>query len=113
MKTDKKQNRWRRLLRKAANLLERKGWHRGCLARNSTGAKVDIDSPAAESFCLVGAIYKANNESCKDPIRDLTSLARLKVSQSIYSKSITGWNDTIASSKEEVIAKLREVANGA
>jgi len=33
-------------------------WNQHSLANNAEGAAVDIDSPAAVSWCLVGGLYK-------------------------------------------------------
>jgi hypothetical protein len=118
--TEKKQNRWRRLIRKAANILEQNGWIRGELARNKTGKIVDPLNPEACSFCMLGAMNKALGKSVNVWSREHES------NPSVYNSAIKrftqeasdrsfmsawGLNDH-AKSKEEVIQIMREVANG-
>ena len=39
-------------------LSDPKHWTQDANARNSKGVKCELDSPDAQCFCLVGAIYK-------------------------------------------------------
>ena len=46
---------------RAAKLME-KGWCRGVLARDGEGNKVDVYSPEAVEYCIIGAILRATRE---------------------------------------------------
>jgi hypothetical protein len=57
----KKQNRWRRLIRKAANFMGRHNWHRGTLAKTKMGTLTRVLSDDAVSFCMLGALVKVSD----------------------------------------------------
>ncbi len=42
----------------AVTLTDPGTWSKGALARDKDGGRVSVDSPEAESFCLVGAIIR-------------------------------------------------------
>lgn len=116
--SEKKQNRWRRLLRKAANILKKSSWCKGTLARDKNGAYVENPlNPTAESFCLVGSLIKAYG---KDPFSRYGGYPEMDGPYSIALNKLRGtfdtslpiwkFNDT-AQSKEEVINFMLKVAN--
>lgn len=120
----KKQARWRRLLRKAANLLSRSYWHTSTCFRKVTGA---ISQPAcqddANSFCMVGAIRKACNlpeygdgviGMYRGDTKDATFNKAIKALMNAkgLSDDVYRINDRILGDKDLVVAFMREVANG-
>lgn len=107
MKTDKKQARWRRLLRKAANLLKKNGWCKGAMARNKDNAFTSLFDKSACSFCLVGSIYKANNSYNWGGPMEQAMLA----AETLAKDSLSAFNDTTCKSKEQAINFLLKVAN--
>src|SRR5437879_1675262 len=95
---------WQELMLKAAVLLEEKGWIQNII-RNKNG------------FCAAGALFYSSAE----PLKLVGELLR----KPIYTKAIEklkeevvkagydnvpDWNDARGRTKEQVIAKLREVA---
>ncbi len=106
-----------KVLERAKELLNEKGWCQGDLAKGAHGEAVDLLDPHAAAFCLVGAIR------CQ---RETTSMdARL--SAAIHLANVVGrlredwltvpdYNDAPGRTKEEimeVIAKAIELAKGA
>ena len=123
--TAKKHNRWRRLLRKAANVLKTHGWNRVLKAKNSCGHHVDPLDPDANSFCLVGALLRANGKRVESyyhgTVNNYTP-SDLKENKTYY-EAITNlrartkiglweFNDKFGTTKEDVIKVLLETANG-
>lgn len=102
----KKQNRWRRLLRKAANLLERKNWRRGGFSFNKNGYVCDVFSPEACQFCAMGAILSAEGKYGK-----LSSKAIHEIGNRLNGHTIVSYNDCVATSKYEIIKLFRRAAN--
>jgi hypothetical protein len=130
---EKKQNRWRRLLRKAANILKNSGWCSGTRAKTSIGEPTHPLSKHAEQFCLVGALIRANgknptnaygsnlnevqktdkeNKVYYEAVAHLKSHPRIRTSR-IGDSTAGMWefNDKVAGSKKEVIKVLLETAN--
>lgn len=96
------------ILNAAADLLEQPGaWTQGTLARNETGAKVENESPAACSFCVLGAIYKVapDNRAARRAI-DAFEV-------NIGCLGATVWNDVEGRTQAEVVAALRAAAKQA
>lgn len=80
-----------KVLRDAADLLERVGWCQGYLEDNG-------------KVCMVGALRAAGMLRLgRGPYRELVA----RVSQQIGHCSWLQWNDRPGRTKEEVIAKLR------
>ena len=122
MDTGKKQNRWRRLLRRGANLLKRSGWVSGYnFGRSDTNTPIPEGKTTfdvADKFCMVGAIRKVAG------VRDPNGIYEGTTCNKEYNKAIHAilakfpechgrvyrLND--GSDKETVIAKMLEVANG-
>ncbi len=84
-----------RKLWKAADYMEEHGWARG--QYKSRGA-----------VCLIGAILMANYRISNMEAHDLTARHF-----SSCNESVVYWNDNIAKDKEQVVAKLREMARKA
>ena len=111
----KKQNRWRRLLRKAANFFEKgeDNWTKGGVAKNQNDFIVSTLNPTACKFCMIGAIAKCDN---LDIISAPAVLTIGKASKEAYRNLLKkgfglAFNDSDMTTKEQVIAKLREVAD--
>lgn len=87
----------------AASLIEEYGWVQGRFGSKQIG------------FCLIGAIREAVNggyrwdENRYEPIVNATTKRRLSDGRSADGGAI--WNDASGRTKEEVIAKLHEVAS--
>lgn len=96
-----------KVLERAKELLNEKGWCQGDLAKGAHGESVDLLDPRAASFCLVGAIR------CQ---RETTSMdARL--SAGIHLANVVGclrgdwltvpdYNDAPGRTKEEIMEVL-------
>ena len=92
-------------LRKAADLLESKGWTQGAFARNGH-EEVSINDPQANCFCVLGAIIFSN---CIGDLRTRAALARyLNLDRDEW---VLDWNDDPTRTKEEVIKTLRDCAD--
>jgi hypothetical protein len=106
---------WRKLLLEAADIIEQKGWTQGRLT-------------SAGKFCMVGSLYAATwgpvqSKWCRhlaqgpDVYPKELLLALYALNHALGSEwsaswgNITQFNDLHATSKEEVVAKMREVAN--
>jgi hypothetical protein len=102
-------NAMRKVVLHAAELVEG-GWCQNTLALDARGKEVDPCHPAATSFCLVGALFRANSDS---PVewRGLFPLVYRCAARKGYVDPVT-WNNTTGRTKEEVAAFLREAASG-
>lgn len=104
------------VLEKAATLLETKGWTQRNFAVDKDGEPVAVNSEKACAYCIVGAIRKAIAErlpSEYSKARDLYLDLFPKATESIW--DVTGthpilWQDQDGRTAEEVISKLRQVA---
>ncbi len=125
-----KQNRWRRLLRSAANLLERSGWHQGSCFVGENGFKLPVQQREhACSFCMVGAMGAVAKLPDIEHFESESSLLLGNTGDPVYDKAYREvsrviinetectaikpyhFNDRVGMTKEQVVAKLREVAN--
>ena len=113
--TDKKQDRWRRLLRGAANVLRRNKWIRGHLAMNEYNQIVGSQNPAAVQFCAVGALKNAAkypNEALSYTGTRQTAYGKaIKALETVVGRDVAVFNDSVAKSKEEVIEAMLKAAN--
>lgn len=91
------------VLLKAANIIERDGHHKGwiCNGDNASGP-----------VCLLGAILRAIAGSSADWTQKHPAHASVVRLGSLVHPQLAYWNDDPATTKEEVIAKLRAVALG-
>lgn len=87
-------------LRKAANLLEKKGWCRGSFRKYEYDSNGDMKSEPC-AFCAVGALQHVTNFNMHDE--------RFAVEQHGPCNLMT-WNDTVAKDKRYVIRLFRRVA---
>ena len=137
MNQGKKQNRWRRLLRKAANLLKKSGWCRALRASDNAGHSCPVFDENAVNFCLVGALNRAHgshvqNAYAGEPLNTLLSKdpenkayyeACMKIRENpIFANAVNtryvlddikplwAFNDRFANSKEDVIKLLETTA---
>jgi hypothetical protein len=91
----------RQVLTAARNLIAKKGWCQGALARTIAGGTVPTDSPGAASWCMVGAIEHCSNDAL--PLSIETNARRLIMS-ALDICSIPAWNDHPGRTKAEVLA---------
>jgi hypothetical protein len=102
---------WRRALLDAADYLERVGWIQGCYFEYDAD---DVAGPA----CMVGAIVGPIEDYSWHNMSNVHRKAITHVAKNLWDvvestdaeDCLTGWNDHKDRTKEEVIAKLREVA---
>lgn len=80
------------LLRKARNLLQKKGWCRQHEAKDKNGTPVDPLSKTAVSFCAAGAMERVG---CQDDVRTHF--------QEVCGDEVEYFNDNIATDKRHVI----------
>jgi hypothetical protein len=93
------------ILSDAADLVARPGgWTQRSVAKDRDGLSVEVESPAACSFCLIGALDRASI-GCT-PARMLLA-AELALTELIDSDSLATWNDASERTQEEVVAALR------
>lgn len=91
------------VLHRAADLLEEFGHTKGALARTDAGDECEPEDTAATSFCVQGALRRAN--------RDLGT-ARYSVPYDVLGVgSAHEWNNAPERTKAEVVARLRAAAN--
>jgi hypothetical protein len=87
---------------KAWELILRNGWCQGAGARDCDGQSVPYYGPSAVCFCVTGAIMHIYG-------RDAAYVGCInKLHRSIPDVAVT-WNDTPGRTKEEVVAKLKEL----
>ncbi len=84
---------WRQDLLSAADLIRKYGWRRGSYGTIDTG------------YCTLGALRVVTGHLDTEASRKFREALR-------PTRYIPVWNDRVAKSKEEVIAKLEEVAQG-
>jgi hypothetical protein len=85
------------VLTAARNLLKRKGWCKGHLARAANGRIVSVDSPKAVAWCMIGAIRRVTVASVEQ-----YGFADLLL-QRVIGMPVPVWNDDPHRTKEEVI----------
>jgi hypothetical protein len=92
----------RAILARAADLIESEGW--------TQGESVD----RMGRMCALGAIGASRNTlDFNSPVDLFWATRRAKqMLRRALTVSIAEWNDTLGRTKEEVVAKLREVAQG-
>jgi hypothetical protein len=104
-------NNVKEVLLNAAKLLEEKGWTQRTYARDKHGFSTVSTDDDAVCFCAIGAINRAGFElkDYEETLR-LEAVAVLSESLGEFDNSISQWNDYHRRTKEEVISKLKEVA---
>lgn len=94
---DTKQDDWRIILRKAAQLLKERGWIQKKM------------QDEAGRMCMLGAVIAASDElRAKGSAVAGERLEKLMLETRL---SVPSWNDVMGRTKEEVIEKLLEAAN--
>ena len=103
------------ILIEAREILVKKGWTQGTMARNAARLAVGTRDEAAVSFCSAGAVNKAMYNYGVDPWavykgsngRDaVTNNIAYRALKAIYSSdlSVAAWNDDPHQSKADVLA---------
>lgn len=112
------------IARKAADLIEEKGWAQKAFARDAKRKEVEIKSKEAARFCLIGAITKVTPKGTvmypDTLISAICSVIREKklrnakqgdlVSYPNSFGAIEDWNDQKGRTKKQVVSVLRETA---
>lgn len=104
-----------KILNKAADLIETKGWCQWNEALDKYGDSVAFDSKKAASFCMMGAIYRVSEEIIHvfPIIQTLSKSIRTNSTSIPESAHISDYNDAPRRTKKQVIAKLRKAAQKA
>jgi len=92
---------------KAYEVLEKYDWCQGHYALADDGSPIGALSSRACHFCAAGAIMKAYNFTVDDYMQSMQQRKFHSAIPTIF--SISGWNDQEGRTKEEVIAKLKEL----
>jgi hypothetical protein len=87
---------------KAWELILRNGWCQGTGARDCDGQSVPYYGPSAVCFCAAGAMMRVYG--CFGKYMELYELLTKSLSC-----IVSVWNDDPATTKEQVIAKLKEL----
>lgn len=90
-----------KILRRAAKLLETKGWTRGAYARTSSGRFCEPNCREAVRFCAIGAIERAGGGTVGPAYAAL---------RRAIEGTVAHWNDTKGRTKRQVIAALLKAA---
>lgn len=116
----------RKILLRAAELVEQ-GWTCGTAARAPDGLKVRSMSPAATSWCVVGAVDRALYELLNIDVYDLLGLdvvsydtapcpagvmseLRRPLRRTLGRASVAGWNDRVCPDQAAAARLLRDAA---
>ncbi|WP_432431187.1 DUF6197 family protein [Methylocella silvestris] len=99
------------ILLEARSLLQRSGWNQFCIARDETGNVVDANSGSACRYCLSGALCKAWRmlDAAREEYyfqyfeRRFSAVLRKQYG---YDRTLTQWNDHVATSCEEVLTLI-------
>jgi hypothetical protein len=102
------------ILLEASRILLRNGWTTHALARDANGASCRLDKSDAASYCLCGALTKAwrildyeNDEVYFRLFRNEFNM--ILESKYNYRYSLTQWNDSAATCKDDVIELIHDV----
>lgn len=90
------------ILDRAADLIEKKGWTRGALARDANDVVAGCKDRRAQKFCVLGAIYRLEPDSWG-------RVAAVNAVVAVVGRDVSTWNDR-QKSKRPVIAALRKAA---
>lgn len=95
------------VLSAAADIIEKPGaWTQRAYARDAKGEWVrPTSSPAAVSFCLMGAVERVMGNSYGAPYRAIA-----RGFDAVYDTGPADYNDTRGRTQEEVVAAARRVA---
>lgn len=103
-----------RILLNACDLLEKRGWTQGSMARDANGDACSVNSDAAMSYCLSGALVKSWRELDCANENFYFQLFETRFSEVIlrkysYKRTLTRWNDDIATHREAVVELIYAV----
>lgn len=87
------------VLDEAKRILVEKGWTQGYFAKNAAGENVRLDSEEAESFCVLGAAFRA--AGCRNE-----SFIRAALIAAAPAGEPAEYNDAPGRTKEEVLALI-------
>lgn len=102
------------VLNEASRLLQTNGWSRFAMARSACGEAVSLNSAAASSYCLSGALVKAwrtidpKNEEFYFPIFEKKFSSALRNAYG-YEGGVSRWNDEVAVSRDAVVTLINSV----
>lgn len=88
---------WQDLLLRSAKLIEKAGWVQNSMHVQGRG------------YCIVGAMVHI---SAKDGIQGGAFVDAQRAMDKVMVGGSVNWNDRYGRTKDEVVTKLREVANG-
>lgn len=98
------------IFNRAAEILETRGWCQHYMAVDSNGNPVCFDDERASAFCMNAAIILAEHE-LESGFEECNEGYRVRCAH-LHEGSVW-YNDAPGRTKEEVIAKLRELAQHA
>jgi hypothetical protein len=99
-----------------AEILLKKGWTKGAMARDESGAELTLDMlreqpDAATSYCLTGAIWAAEGSDMAKMAAFMLCFNAGKSEYALEHLALISFNDAIAKTQEEVV-KLVQKARG-
>lgn len=105
-----------KILRRASEIIRTIGWTQHTLGRNENGEEIDfdIDYEKANSYCMWGAVYRAEKEirgSNITTIGNSTGTNLTWFNAGWHSFLSANWNDSEDRKVEEVVVKLDELAD--
>ena len=106
----------RKILAESKRLLEEKGWTKGVYARDAEGTQVSCVDSTATCFCMLGAINRVVNtltgKYTRLPAEETFAIDALVtyLRDSGTATDIPTFNDTVATSVEEVAAAFDKAA---
>lgn len=96
-----------RLYHKVKQLIQ-KGWTKGCWAKDKDGNATSSEDPTACSWCLLGAIHRAETELCiEHPLAGiLTNELRILTVKKTGFLDLAYFNDRIETTQADVLRML-------
>lgn len=86
--------------------LLRRGWTRGCAARDAQGSPISSLSDEARTYCFWGAYLKINSGNAAG-IDQINKLRQELFPLSVW-LSIPLWNDTVSTTHDQIIQLAEE-----
>lgn len=99
---------YRQILSQAADILEANDWCKGAFARDCEKKPCSVINANLQSYCMMGAVVKVLDNQKYEPFIDYHAVDQILKQKGFY---MMDWNDLDCRSKEEAVAKLRELAN--
>jgi len=93
------------ILKKARTLIsEKPAWHKGCLARDAKGARVDLYDRDSCSWCALGAVYSVVGRDAREVLRESPiKVLQDTIPESFGTRSVTEFNDYKKTTHEDVM----------